>query len=109
MAASAVHTCGQFLADVRGRVVSRSSAGTSGFKGTRRGTLFDAQTVAANVIRTVVDQGQADTMGIAMRRALLGEIEVHARDDQTRLCQLPMIGKGKLDQIVRVGNFPPRL
>ncbi|KAL0373175.1 UNVERIFIED_CONTAM: 30S ribosomal protein S11, chloroplastic [Sesamum calycinum] len=89
------------LTDVRGRVVSWSSAGTCGFKGTRRGTPFAAQTAAANAIRTVVDQGmqraevmikgpglgrdaalrairrsgQADTIGIAMRRALLGEIE----------------------------------
>ncbi|KAL3648293.1 30S ribosomal protein S11, chloroplastic [Castilleja foliolosa] len=43
--------------DVRGRVVSWSSAGTCGFKGTRRGTPFAAQTAAANAIRTVVDQG----------------------------------------------------
>lgn len=33
----------------------------------------------------------------------------HVRDDQTRLCQLPVIGKRKLDQIVRAGHFPPRL
>nr|YP_010462874.1 ribosomal protein S11 [Primulina sclerophylla]UUJ36700.1 ribosomal protein S11 [Primulina sclerophylla] len=45
------------VTDVRGRVVSWSSAGTCGFKGTRRGTPFAAQTAAANVIRTVVDQG----------------------------------------------------
>ncbi|KAL2224756.1 UNVERIFIED_CONTAM: DNA-directed RNA polymerase subunit alpha [Sesamum indicum] len=123
------------VTDVRGRVVSWSSAGTCGFKGTRRGTPFAAQTAASNAIRTVVDQGmqraevmikgpglgrdaalrairrsgilltfvrdwkcvesrtdskrlyygrfilsplmkgQADTIGIAMRRALLGEIE----------------------------------
>ncbi|KAF3631632.1 DNA-directed RNA polymerase subunit alpha [Capsicum annuum] len=63
------------LEHVRGQVVSWSSAGTSGFKGTRRGTPFAAQTAAANAIRTVVDQGQDDTIGIAMRRALLGEIE----------------------------------
>ncbi|KAI5316979.1 hypothetical protein L3X38_036686 [Prunus dulcis] len=121
--------------DVRGRVISWSSAGACGFKGTRRGTPFAAQTAAGNAIRTVVDQGmqqaevmikgpglgrdaalrairrsgillsfirdwkcvesradskrlyygrfilaplmkgQADTIGIAMRRALLGEIE----------------------------------
>ncbi|GJU26588.1 DNA-directed RNA polymerase subunit alpha [Tanacetum coccineum] len=119
--------------DVRGRVVSWSSAGTCGFRGTRRGTPFAAQTAAANAIHAVVDQGmqraevmikgpglgrdaalrairrsvstrtlqwkcvesaadskrlfygrfilsplmkgQADTIGIAMRRALLGEIE----------------------------------
>ncbi|KAF4396257.1 hypothetical protein F8388_019803 [Cannabis sativa] len=125
------------VTDVRGRVISWSSAGTCGFKGTRRGTPFAAQTVAGNAIRTVVDQGmqqaevmikgpglgrdaalrairrsekvivstrplqwkcvesradskslyygrfilaplmrgQADTIGIVMRRALLGEIE----------------------------------
>ncbi|KAD0481659.1 hypothetical protein E3N88_44197 [Mikania micrantha] len=121
------------VTDVRGRVVSWSSAGTCGFRGTRRGTPFAAQTAAANAIRAVVDQGmqraevmikgpglgrdaalrairrsvstrtlqwkcvesaadskrllygrfilsplmkgQADTIGIAMRRALLGEIE----------------------------------
>lgn len=33
----------------------------------------------------------------------------HVRDDQTRLCQLPVIGKRKLYQIVRAGHFPPRL
>ncbi|GJZ35956.1 ribosomal protein S11 [Tanacetum coccineum] len=43
--------------DVRGRVVSWSSAGTCGFRGTRRGTPFAAQTAAANAIRAVVDQG----------------------------------------------------
>ncbi|KAK4341355.1 hypothetical protein RND71_039856 [Anisodus tanguticus] len=43
--------------DVRGRVISWSSTGTSGLKGTRRGTPFGAQTAAANAIRTVVDQG----------------------------------------------------
>ncbi|KAF5782396.1 putative ribosomal protein S11 [Helianthus annuus] len=45
------------VTDVRGRVVSWSSAGTCGFQGTRRGTAFAAQTAAANVVRTVVDQG----------------------------------------------------
>ncbi|PHU30792.1 DNA-directed RNA polymerase subunit alpha [Capsicum chinense] len=123
------------VTDVRGRVVSWSSTGTSGFKGTRRGTPFAAQTAVANAICSVVDQGmqrakvmlkgpglerkaalraihrsgipltfirdwkcvesrtdskrlyygrfilsplmkgQADTIAIAMRRALLGEIE----------------------------------
>ncbi|KAK9082264.1 hypothetical protein Syun_031722 [Stephania yunnanensis] len=88
------------ILDIRGRVVSWSSAGTCGFRGTRRGTPFAAQTAAGNAIRTVVDQGmqraevmikgpglgrdaalrairrsgQADTIGIAIRRALLGEI-----------------------------------
>lgn len=36
-------------------------------------------------------------------------VVVEVRDDQTRLCQLPVIGKIKLDQIVRAGHFPPRL
>nr|AMP18872.1 ribosomal protein S11 [Erigeron sp. TM-2016] len=45
------------VTDVRGRVVSWSSAGTCGFGGTRRGTPFAAQTAAANAIRAVVDQG----------------------------------------------------
>nr|UEQ12871.1 ribosomal protein S11 [Euphorbia hirta]WEH01298.1 ribosomal protein S11 [Euphorbia hirta] len=45
------------VTDVRGRVISWSSAGTCGFKGTRRGTPFAAQTTAGNAIRTVVDQG----------------------------------------------------
>nr|YP_009730333.1 ribosomal protein S11 [Helicia shweliensis]YP_010158796.1 ribosomal protein S11 [Helicia nilagirica]QHT54493.1 ribosomal protein S11 [Helicia shweliensis]QRG31063.1 ribosomal protein S11 [Helicia nilagirica] len=45
------------VTDVGGRVVSWSSAGACGFKGTRRGTPFAAQTAAGNAIRTVVDQG----------------------------------------------------
>nr|YP_010035544.1 ribosomal protein S11 [Pouzolzia hirta]QHN53288.1 ribosomal protein S11 [Pouzolzia hirta]QQQ88126.1 ribosomal protein S11 [Pouzolzia hirta] len=45
------------ITDVRGRVISWSSAGTCGFKGTRRGTPFAAQTAAGNAIRTVVEQG----------------------------------------------------
>nr|YP_010010801.1 ribosomal protein S11 [Tibetia himalaica]QOI00420.1 ribosomal protein S11 [Tibetia himalaica] len=45
------------VTDVRGRVISWSSAGSCGFKGTRRGTPFAAQTAAANAIRTVADQG----------------------------------------------------
>nr|YP_009415105.1 ribosomal protein S11 [Barclaya longifolia]ASB29492.1 ribosomal protein S11 [Barclaya longifolia] len=45
------------VTDPQGRVVSWSSAGTCGFKGTRRGTPFAAQTAAGNAIRTVVDQG----------------------------------------------------
>nr|QRC77568.1 ribosomal protein S11 [Iris rossii] len=45
------------VTDVRGQVVSWSSAGTSGFKGTRRGTPYAAQATAVNAIRTVVDQG----------------------------------------------------
>ncbi|CAL5198575.1 unnamed protein product [Lathyrus oleraceus] len=42
---------------VRGRVISWSSAGSCGFKGTRRGTPFAAQITAGNAIQTVVEQG----------------------------------------------------
>jgi len=45
------------VTDVRGRVVSWSSAGTCGFKGAKRGTPFAAQTAAGNAIRKVVEQG----------------------------------------------------
>ncbi|KAI7732780.1 hypothetical protein M8C21_028717 [Ambrosia artemisiifolia] len=45
------------VTDVRGRVISWSSADTCGFKGTRKGTPFAAQTAAAIAIRVVVDQG----------------------------------------------------
>nr|ANO45498.1 ribosomal protein S11 [Burchardia umbellata] len=45
------------VTDVRGQVVSWASAGTSGFKGTRRGTPYAAQAAAVNAVRTVVDQG----------------------------------------------------
>nr|YP_009432840.1 ribosomal protein S11 [Cassytha filiformis]QWL22912.1 ribosomal protein S11 [Cassytha capillaris]ATL22037.1 ribosomal protein S11 [Cassytha filiformis]AUN45124.1 ribosomal protein S11 [Cassytha filiformis]AXV54161.1 ribosomal protein S11 [Cassytha filiformis]QWL21265.1 ribosomal protein S11 [Cassytha filiformis] len=52
------------VTDGIGRVLSWSSAGTCGFRGTRRGTPFAAQTAARNAIRTVVDQGmqQAEVM-----------------------------------------------
>nr|YP_010125725.1 ribosomal protein S11 [Ligustrum ovalifolium]YP_010691587.1 ribosomal protein S11 [Ligustrum x vicaryi]YP_010703257.1 ribosomal protein S11 [Ligustrum foliosum]QIV67204.1 ribosomal protein S11 [Ligustrum ovalifolium]WBU94315.1 ribosomal protein S11 [Ligustrum x vicaryi]WBU94404.1 ribosomal protein S11 [Ligustrum ovalifolium]WCO11459.1 ribosomal protein S11 [Ligustrum foliosum] len=49
------------VTDVRGRVVSWSSAGICGFKGPRKGTPFAAQTAAANAIRTVGMQ-RADVM-----------------------------------------------
>ena len=45
------------VTDLRGRVISWSSAGSCGFKGTRRSTPFAAQTAAGNAIRTVVDRG----------------------------------------------------
>ncbi|XP_062165024.1 small ribosomal subunit protein uS11c-like [Alnus glutinosa] len=63
------------VTDVQGRVISWSSVDTCEFKGTRIGTPFAAQTAAGNAIQTIVDQGQANTIGIAMQRALLGEIE----------------------------------
>ncbi|KAH0447044.1 hypothetical protein IEQ34_024119 [Dendrobium chrysotoxum] len=45
------------ILDVRGRVVSWASAGTSGFRGTRKGTPYAAQAAAFHAIRTLVDQG----------------------------------------------------
>uniref|UniRef100_UPI0030E0DE74 ribosomal protein S11 n=1 Tax=Hedysarum flavescens TaxID=2710877 RepID=UPI0030E0DE74 len=60
------------VTDVRGRVISWASAGSCGFKGTRRGTPFAAQTAAGTAIRTVADQGmqRADVMikGIGLGR-----------------------------------------
>ncbi|GFP83313.1 30S ribosomal protein s11 chloroplastic [Phtheirospermum japonicum] len=44
------------IIDVRGRLVSWSSASTCGFNGTRRGATFVAQIVATNVIRTIIDK-----------------------------------------------------
>ncbi|CAK8564173.1 unnamed protein product [Lathyrus sativus] len=50
------------VTDVGGRVISWSSAGSCGFKGTRSGTPFAATTATGNALRSVVDQGmqQAD-------------------------------------------------
>nr|QAX91727.1 30S ribosomal protein S11 [Berneuxia thibetica] len=45
------------VTDLKGRVISWSSAGTCGFKGPRKGTPFAAQTATGNAIRPVVDQG----------------------------------------------------
>nr|YP_009436058.1 ribosomal protein S11 [Colensoa physaloides]ATG26235.1 ribosomal protein S11 [Colensoa physaloides] len=45
------------VTDVQGRVVSSSSAGNCGFRGSRKGTPFAAQTVAVKAMDTVVDQG----------------------------------------------------
>nr|YP_009674167.1 ribosomal protein S11 [Diphelypaea coccinea]QDJ93978.1 ribosomal protein S11 [Diphelypaea coccinea] len=41
------------VTDMRGRVISWSSAGTCGFKTKRKGTPFAAQTAAATAIRTL--------------------------------------------------------
>nr|QCD15719.1 ribosomal protein S11 [Osmunda japonica] len=52
------------VTDVRGQVVSWSSAGACGFKGTRKSTPFAAQTATENAIRVSIDQGmkQAEVM-----------------------------------------------
>nr|YP_009339643.1 ribosomal protein S11 [Lobelia anceps]APQ39035.1 ribosomal protein S11 [Lobelia anceps] len=44
------------VTDVRGQVVSSSSAGNCGFRGTRKATPFAAQTTAVTAIDTVVMQ-----------------------------------------------------
>ncbi|MEQ8962731.1 MAG: 30S ribosomal protein S11, partial [Coleofasciculus sp. C2-GNP5-27] len=45
------------LSDTRGDVVSWASAGSSGFKGAKKGTPFAAQTAADNAARRAIDQG----------------------------------------------------
>nr|YP_009258499.1 ribosomal protein S11 [Netrium digitus]ANI25530.1 ribosomal protein S11 [Netrium digitus] len=45
------------VTDVRGQVISWSSAGACGFKGAKKSTPFAAQTAAENAIRLLVDQG----------------------------------------------------
>lgn len=45
------------VTDVRGQVVSWASAGTSGFKGRKKGTPFAAQATAINAIRILASQG----------------------------------------------------
>ncbi|MCL7045420.1 hypothetical protein MKW94_014061 [Papaver nudicaule] len=55
------------VTDVRGRVVSWSSAGTCGFRGTRRGTPFAAQTAAGNAIPEVMIKGPGLGRDAALR------------------------------------------
>lgn len=52
------------VTDIRGQVVSWSSAGACGFKGAKKSTPFAAQTAAENAIRLLADQGmrQAEVM-----------------------------------------------
>nr|YP_002456492.1 ribosomal protein S11 [Trifolium subterraneum]ACF20573.1 ribosomal protein S11 [Trifolium subterraneum] len=50
------------VTDLRGRAISWSSAGSCGFKGSRRSTPFAAQTVAGNAIRTVEGMKRADVI-----------------------------------------------
>jgi small subunit ribosomal protein S11 len=45
------------ITDARGDVVSWASAGSSGFKGAKKGTPFAAQTAADNAARRAMDQG----------------------------------------------------
>nr|YP_009547589.1 ribosomal protein S11 [Vaginularia trichoidea]AYW16106.1 ribosomal protein S11 [Vaginularia trichoidea] len=52
------------VTDIRGQVVIWCSAGTCGFKGTRKSTPFAAQAAAENAIRASMDRGlrQAEVM-----------------------------------------------
>ncbi|OIN97470.1 30S ribosomal protein S11 [Candidatus Desantisbacteria bacterium CG1_02_38_46] len=45
------------IADVKGNVISWASAGTIGFKGTRKGTPFAAQRVADSSARKAIEKG----------------------------------------------------
>nr|YP_009252773.1 ribosomal protein S11 [Cymbomonas tetramitiformis]ANA56907.1 ribosomal protein S11 [Cymbomonas tetramitiformis] len=45
------------ITDVKGEVISWSSAGACGFKGARKSTPFAAQTVAENAARQSLEQG----------------------------------------------------
>lgn len=45
------------ISDTKGDVISWASAGSSGFKGAKKGTPFAAQTAADNAARRAVEQG----------------------------------------------------
>jgi small subunit ribosomal protein S11 len=45
------------VSDLNGEVISWASAGSSGFKGAKKGTPFAAQTAAENAARRAIDQG----------------------------------------------------
>ncbi|MEB3178028.1 MAG: 30S ribosomal protein S11 [Nostocaceae cyanobacterium] len=45
------------IADTNGDVISWASAGSSGFKGAKKGTPFAAQTAAESAARRAIDQG----------------------------------------------------
>ncbi|MEM7769527.1 MAG: 30S ribosomal protein S11 [Cyanobacteria bacterium P01_A01_bin.37] len=57
------HICSTFnntivtITDARGEAISWASAGSSGFKGAKKGTPFAAQTAADSAGRRAVDQG----------------------------------------------------
>lgn len=52
------------ITDMRGQVISWSSAGASGFKAAKKSTPFAAQIATENAIRPLIDQGmkQAEVM-----------------------------------------------
>jgi small subunit ribosomal protein S11 len=45
------------ISDVKGQVISWASAGSSGFKGAKKGTPFAAQTASESAARRAIDQG----------------------------------------------------
>ncbi|MGK7877740.1 MAG: 30S ribosomal protein S11 [Xenococcaceae cyanobacterium] len=45
------------ISDIRGNVISWASAGSSGFKGAKKGTPFAAQTAADSAAKRAMDQG----------------------------------------------------
>jgi small subunit ribosomal protein S11 len=45
------------ISDVNGEVISWASAGSSGFKGAKKGTPFAAQTASEGAARRAIDQG----------------------------------------------------
>lgn len=45
------------LTDIQGNVIGWSSAGTTGFSGSRKGTAFAAQRAAEQAARNAMDQG----------------------------------------------------
>ncbi|MGD1852100.1 MAG: 30S ribosomal protein S11 [Cyanophyceae cyanobacterium] len=49
------------ITDLKGDVVSWASAGSSGFKGAKKGTPFAAQTAAESAARRAADQGMRQT------------------------------------------------
>ena len=49
------------ITDLKGETICWCSAGASGFKGTKKGTPFAAQTAAEKVAKQAVDQGMRKT------------------------------------------------
>lgn len=49
------------ITDASGEVISWASAGSSGFKGAKKGTPFAAQTAAESAARRAIDQGMRQT------------------------------------------------
>jgi small subunit ribosomal protein S11 len=47
------------ISDTKGDVISWASAGSSGFKGAKKGTPFAAQTAADNAARRAMEQGMS--------------------------------------------------